>query len=70
MFLKSAYLRTKGTIHLHSENPEDEGLGPPQSHVGFGPKMRDRQCKIDIAIQLRSQIVHTVCRLNTDAVCR
>ena len=27
MFLKSAYLRTKGTIRLHSENPEDEGLG-------------------------------------------
>lgn len=70
MFLKSAYLRTKGTICLHSENPEDEGLGPPQSRVGFERKMNDRQCKIAIVIQLRSQVVHTVCRQKTDAMCR
>lgn len=69
MFLKSAYLRTKGTICLHSENPEDKGLGPSQSWVGFGWKMSNRQCKIAIAIQLRSQVVHTVCPLK-NAVCR
>lgn len=70
MFLKSAYLRTKGTIRLHSENPEIEGLGPSQSWVGFGRKMSNRQAKIAVAIQLRLQIVHTVYLLKKNAVCR